>query len=193
MCPAARPANRRRSTRPSIAASIEACVEEAAGRVPVIAGCGSNDTAHRDRTDPRREGSRRRRRACTCRLITTAPTRRASTPISPRSPRRSTCRSSSTTCRRARSPTSRSRRWRGSREIANVVGVKDATGNLARVSAQRLACGADFVQLSGNDDMALGFNAMGGVGLHLGHRQCRAAALRRFPECLPCRRLGRGA
>ena len=49
-------------------------------------------------------------------------------------------------------------------QLPNVIGVKDATGNLARVSAQRLACGADFVQLSGNDDMALGFNAMGGVG-----------------------------
>ena len=45
-----------------------------------------------------------------------------------------------------------------------VAGIKDATGNLGRVSAQRLACGEDFVQLSGNDDMALGFNAMGGVG-----------------------------
>jgi 4-hydroxy-tetrahydrodipicolinate synthase len=45
-----------------------------------------------------------------------------------------------------------------------IVGVKDATGNLGRVSAQRLACGEDFCQLSGNDDMALGFNAMGGVG-----------------------------
>src|SRR5206468_7557061 len=45
-----------------------------------------------------------------------------------------------------------------------IVAVKDATGNLARVSAQRLACGDDFCQLSGNDDMALGFNAMGGVG-----------------------------
>jgi 4-hydroxy-tetrahydrodipicolinate synthase len=45
-----------------------------------------------------------------------------------------------------------------------IVGVKDATGNLGRVSAQRLACGDDFCQLSGNDDMALGFNAMGGVG-----------------------------
>ena len=45
-----------------------------------------------------------------------------------------------------------------------IVAVKDATGNLARVSAQRLACGEDFCQLSGNDDMALGFNAMGGVG-----------------------------
>ena len=42
--------------------------------------------------------------------------------------------------------------------------IKDATGNLGRVSAQRLACGEEFVQLSGNDDMALGFNAMGGTG-----------------------------
>lgn len=49
-------------------------------------------------------------------------------------------------------------------ELPNIIGVKDATGNLARVSAQRAACGADFIQLSGNDDMALGFNAMGGVG-----------------------------
>lgn len=45
-----------------------------------------------------------------------------------------------------------------------IVAVKDATGNLDRVSAQRLHCGKDFVQLSGNDDMALGFNAMGGIG-----------------------------
>lgn len=45
-----------------------------------------------------------------------------------------------------------------------IAGIKDATGNLARVTAQRLACGEDFCQLSGNDDMALGFNAMGGVG-----------------------------
>jgi 4-hydroxy-tetrahydrodipicolinate synthase len=48
--------------------------------------------------------------------------------------------------------------------LPNIIGVKDATGNLARVSAQRLACGEQFIQLSGNDDMALGFNAMGGVG-----------------------------
>jgi 4-hydroxy-tetrahydrodipicolinate synthase len=45
-----------------------------------------------------------------------------------------------------------------------IVAVKDATGNLARVSAQRIACGNDFCHLSGNDDMALGFNSMGGVG-----------------------------
>ena len=45
-----------------------------------------------------------------------------------------------------------------------IVAIKDASGNLGRVSAQRLTCGEDFCQLSGNDDMALGFNAMGGVG-----------------------------
>ncbi len=45
-----------------------------------------------------------------------------------------------------------------------IVAVKDATSNLGRVSAQRLACPQSFVQLSGNDDTALGFNAMGGVG-----------------------------
>lgn len=44
------------------------------------------------------------------------------------------------------------------------VAVKDATGNLARVTQQRLACGVDFIQLSGNDETALAFNAMGGVG-----------------------------
>ena len=49
-------------------------------------------------------------------------------------------------------------------KLPTVIGIKDATGNLARVTAQRLACGEAFCQLSGNDDMALGFNAMGGVG-----------------------------
>jgi len=49
-------------------------------------------------------------------------------------------------------------------KLPNIAGVKDATGNLGRVSAQRLACGEDFIQLSGNDDSALGFNAMGGAG-----------------------------
>jgi 4-hydroxy-tetrahydrodipicolinate synthase len=44
------------------------------------------------------------------------------------------------------------------------VGVKDATGNIARVSAQRAACGPGFCQLSGNDETALAFNAHGGVG-----------------------------
>ncbi|KQS80589.1 4-hydroxy-tetrahydrodipicolinate synthase [Rhizobium sp. Leaf384] len=46
----------------------------------------------------------------------------------------------------------------------SIVGVKDATGKIERVSEQRITCGADFVQLSGEDATALGFNAHGGVG-----------------------------
>ena len=44
------------------------------------------------------------------------------------------------------------------------VGVKDASGVLARVSQHRASCGSDFTQLSGNDDLALAFDAMGGTG-----------------------------
>ena len=49
-------------------------------------------------------------------------------------------------------------------KLERIVGVKDATGDIARVSQQRGACGADFIQLSGEDATALGFNAHGGVG-----------------------------
>jgi 4-hydroxy-tetrahydrodipicolinate synthase len=49
-------------------------------------------------------------------------------------------------------------------EYPSIVGIKDATGNLGRVTAQRLACGPDWCQLSGNDETALAFNAMGGRG-----------------------------
>jgi 4-hydroxy-tetrahydrodipicolinate synthase len=49
-------------------------------------------------------------------------------------------------------------------KLDRIIGVKDATGDLARVSQQRASCGADFIQLSGEDATALGFNAHGGVG-----------------------------
>jgi len=45
-----------------------------------------------------------------------------------------------------------------------IVGVKDATADLSRVPKQRMRCGADFIQLSGEDATALGYNAHGGVG-----------------------------
>ncbi len=45
-----------------------------------------------------------------------------------------------------------------------IVGVKDATGDLSRVPKQRITCGKNFMQLSGEDATALGFNAHGGVG-----------------------------
>jgi len=49
-------------------------------------------------------------------------------------------------------------------KLPRIVGVKDATGDLSRVPKQRMTCGADFIQLSGEDATALGFNAHGGVG-----------------------------
>ncbi len=49
-------------------------------------------------------------------------------------------------------------------KLPRIVGVKDATGDVVRVSRQRAACGPDFIQLSGEDASALGFNAHGGAG-----------------------------
>lgn len=48
--------------------------------------------------------------------------------------------------------------------LANVVGIKDATSDLSRVARHRALCGAQFIQLSGEDGSALGFNAHGGRG-----------------------------
>ncbi len=50
------------------------------------------------------------------------------------------------------------------KDCANIIGIKDATANLARPSQQRHLTGADFIQVSGEDATALGFNAHGGVG-----------------------------
>jgi 4-hydroxy-tetrahydrodipicolinate synthase len=140
------------------------CVEAADGRVPVIAGCGSNDTAtalvhmrHAKAAGaaaalvvtpyynkPSQEGMYRHFAALAegCDLPI----------ILYNIPGRSVVDMTVETMARLAA------------DFTTIVGVKDATGNLARVSAQRLACGEDFCQLSGNDDMALGFNAMGGVG-----------------------------
>ena len=49
-------------------------------------------------------------------------------------------------------------------ELKNIVGVKDATGDLERVTQQKNKMGKDFIQLTGNDDNALEFNRRGGVG-----------------------------
>lgn len=50
------------------------------------------------------------------------------------------------------------------RDFSNIAGVKDATGKVERVSEQRITCGKAFIQLSGEDASALGFNAHGGQG-----------------------------
>ena len=142
---------------------IRVCVEEAAGRVPVLAGCGSNSTriaidlvkaaadAGADAAllvppyynRPNQDGIQAHFEAIA--NATSLPIILYNVPA-----RTVMDIGVDTMARLAKLPA--------------IKGVKDATGNLARVSAQRLACGADFVQLSGNDDMALGFNAMGGVG-----------------------------
>jgi len=141
---------------------IAATVEVARGRVPVIAGCGSNNTAHAiELTNNAREAgadaalhvppyyNRPNQDGIYLHLAAVAdldiPVILYNVPA-----RTITDISVETMERLSRLP--------------NVIGVKDATGNLARVSAQRATCGAEFVQLSGNDDMALGFSAMGGVG-----------------------------
>jgi 4-hydroxy-tetrahydrodipicolinate synthase len=142
---------------------ITRTVEVAAGRVPVIAGCGSNDTATaiahmayaaKVGADAALIVVPYYNKPSQAGLIAhfTALAERSTLPIIIYNiPGRSVAdMSTETMAVLAKLPT--------------VIGVKDATGNLARVSAQREACGADFIQLSGNDDMALGFNAMGGIG-----------------------------
>ena len=49
-------------------------------------------------------------------------------------------------------------------KLPRIVGVKDATGDLSRVGDTRITCGTDFVQLTGEDATAHAFNACGGVG-----------------------------
>jgi 4-hydroxy-tetrahydrodipicolinate synthase len=142
---------------------IELAIEGAGGRVKVIAGCGSNDTAHAiELTRSARYAgadaalhvppyyNRPNQEGIYAHLAAVAEAVDIPIILYNVPARTITDISVETMARLAR--------------IANVVGVKDATGNLARVSAQRLACGEDFVQLSGNDDMALGFSAMGGTG-----------------------------
>ncbi len=142
---------------------IELAIEGAGGRVKVIAGCGSNDTAHaialtRSAKEAGADAAlhvppyynRPNQEGIYAHLAAIAEAVDIPIVLYNVPARTITDISVETMARLAK--------------IANVVGVKDATGNLARVSAQRLACGEDFIQLSGNDDMALGFSAMGGTG-----------------------------
>jgi len=142
---------------------IEICIEAAAGRVPVIAGTGSNST------DEAIDLSRFAKEAGATATLHVMPYYNKPTqeglylhieaindavdmpivlynvPV-----RTITDMSVATMARCAK--------------LKNVVGVKDATANVFRVSQQRAACGEDFVQLSGEDGTALGFMAHGGHG-----------------------------
>jgi 4-hydroxy-tetrahydrodipicolinate synthase len=142
---------------------ISVCIEAAAGRVPVIAGCGSNDTATalKHMAFARAEGAAAAlvvapyynrpnqdgiyahfaalAEASDLPIVVYNVPGRTVTDIKPETLARISA-------------------------IPSVVGVKDASGDITRVTSHRLGCGTDFCQLSGNDDMALAFNASGGVG-----------------------------
>jgi len=144
---------------------IEVCVEQAAGRVPVIAGCGSNDTmnARLHMNFSRKTGAA----AALCvapyynrpsqagliahfsflaensalPIVLYNVPGRTVTDIQPE-----------TVCELAK------------RFPDKIVGIKDASGDLSRVTDHRMGIGKDFCQLSGDDELALPFNAAGGVG-----------------------------
>ena len=144
-------------------ALIRACVETSAGRVPVIAGCGSNDTATALEHIARAADS-----GADAALVVT--------PYYNRPSQDGLVRHYETLADAARLPillydvpgrTAVTLKVETVARLARhpmIIGIKDATGDLGRVAAIRLACGAGFVQLSGNDDSAPGFNAMGGQG-----------------------------
>ncbi|MFT4620590.1 MAG: 4-hydroxy-tetrahydrodipicolinate synthase [Polaromonas sp.] len=144
-------------------AVIEAVVKTAAGRVPVIAGAGSNNTAEgigliqhaaRVGADAALIVTPYYNKPSQAGLIAhyTALHDAADIPIIIYNiPGRSVVDMSPATMGELA-------------KLPRIVGVKDATGDITRVSHQRMTCGTDFVQLSGEDASALGFNAHGGVG-----------------------------
>ena len=143
---------------------VEICVEAARGRVPVIAGAGSNNTTEAI------ELTRHAEKAGASAVLVVTPyynkpsqrglyghfaavAKATSLPIVIYNiPPRSVIDMLPETMGRL------------ANDFRNIVGVKDATGKIERVSEQRLTCGRDFIQLSGEDASALGFNAHGGVG-----------------------------
>ena len=142
---------------------IRLCVEAAAGRVPVVAGAGSNDTAYAVSMARRVEGfgadailavTGYYNRPSQAGLVAhfTELNDAVSLPIIVYNiPARTVVGLSVETLATLS-------------KLPRIVGVKDATGDLARVALQRRECGEDFVQLSGEDMTAVGFNAMGGRG-----------------------------
>jgi 4-hydroxy-tetrahydrodipicolinate synthase len=142
---------------------VEACIATAKGRVPVIAGAGSNSTKeavslarHAEKAGadgvlvvtpyynkPTQEGMY---------LHFKAVAEAVSIPVIIYNiPSRSVVDMSVETMARLA-------------KLTNIAGVKDATSNIMRTTQQRLACGESFCQLSGDDGTALGFNAQGGHG-----------------------------
>ena len=142
---------------------VEVVIDQTAGRVPVIAGAGSNNTAeaislmqhaHKAGADavlvgtpyyntPTQEGLYQHFKAlhecCELPIIIYNIPPRSVIDMSPETMGRLA-------------------------QLPRIIGVKDATADLSRVSAQRITCGKEFIQVSGEDPTAHGFNAQGGVG-----------------------------
>ncbi|HKD22900.1 MAG TPA: 4-hydroxy-tetrahydrodipicolinate synthase [Rhizomicrobium sp.] len=142
---------------------VELCIDEAKGRVPVIAGAGSNST------DEAIALTKHAKQAGADAVLSVAPYYNRPTQeglyrhfaaiadavdipiILYNVPARSAVdMADETIARLAR--------------VANIIGIKDATANLARPSRERLACGKEFRLLSGEDGTALGYMAHGGHG-----------------------------
>lgn len=142
---------------------VRVCIDQADGHVPVIAGCGSNDTQSAIKnlkkaqelgataglvvppyySKPSQEGIYRHFEAiiaaCDLPIILYNVPGRTASDIAVETMQRL-------------------------RKFQSVIGVKDATADMNRVSAQRAVCAPDFCQLSGNDYLTLGYLAMGGTG-----------------------------
>lgn len=143
---------------------VEICVEVAQGRVPVIAGAGSNNTAEAIELVKHAEKvgadavlvvtpyyNKPTQRGLYVHFAAVAKATKLPIVIYNIPPRSVIDMLPETMGRLAH-------------DFKNIVGVKDATGKVERVSEQRMTCGTDFIQLSGEDASALGFNAHGGVG-----------------------------
>lgn len=159
---------------------IDACIAAADGRVPVIAGCGSNDTA-----TALRHMKFAKEAGATAALIVAPYYNRPSQDgiiahyhaladasdlpmVVYNVPGRTVTDIMPETMAQLA-------------EIPSVVAIKDASGDLARVTQLRAAAGADFCQLSGNDDLWLSHAVMGGVGCisvtaNVAPRHCAAFA-----------------
>ncbi|MGV8952984.1 MAG: 4-hydroxy-tetrahydrodipicolinate synthase [Cypionkella sp.] len=142
---------------------IEVVVETAAGRVPVVAGAGSNNTA---------EGISLMRHAekvgATAALVVTPYYNRPTQAglIAHYTALHDCCTLPIIIYNiPARSVVDMLPETMGQlAKLPRIIGIKDATAKIDRVSLQRITCGKDFIQLSGEDGTALGFNAHGGVG-----------------------------
>lgn len=142
---------------------VEMCVEAAAGKAPVIAGAGSNDTAHAI------ELAAQAKRVGADAVLVVAPYYNKPSPDGLFAhfkaindavdipiylynvPGRTVIDMSAETVGRIA-------------QLKNVVGIKDASNDLGRIAKHRALAGEKFIQLSGDDPNAIGFNAHGGRG-----------------------------